>query len=68
MISLILSLLPGSVLKIMEVFGFAGDREYALSTLMKPGGWAPGASEPTTDPEKEGLRRPVADLILLMYQ
>lgn len=52
----------------MEVFGFAGDREYALSTLMKPGGWAPGASEPTTDPEKEGLRRPVADLILLMYQ
>lgn len=68
LISLILSLLPGSVLKIVEVFGFTGDREYALRTLMKPGGWVTGVEEPTTDPDKEGLRSPIADLILLMYQ
>jgi len=52
----------------MDLFGFTGDREYGLKTLMKPGGWVPGQEEPTCDPEKEGLRRPVADLILLMYQ
>lgn len=52
----------------MDLFGFTGDREYALTTLMKPGGWAPGKEEPACDPEREGLRRPVADLILLMYQ
>jgi len=68
LISLILSLLPSSVLKVMEVFGFTGDREYGLRTLMKPGGWVPGVQEPTTDPEKEGLRRPICDLILLLYQ
>ncbi|BGP52632.1 hypothetical protein JCM8202v2_000188 [Rhodotorula sphaerocarpa] len=38
MISLILSLLPSTVLKIMDVIGFSGDRDVALRTLMKPGG------------------------------
>lgn len=67
MISLILSLLPGGVLKIVEVFGFGGDREYALQSLMRPGLWKAGSTESGRDPEKEGIRRPLADLVLLMY-
>ncbi|GAA6038616.1 hypothetical protein JCM8097_009449 [Rhodosporidiobolus ruineniae] len=67
MISLILSLLPSTVLKIMEVFGFTGDREWALATLMKAGGWRAGVEEPGMDPEKEGIRRPICDMVLLMH-
>ena len=58
LISLILSLLPSAVLKIMTVFGFTGDRDYALATLMKAGRWKPRTAEPGMEPEKEGIRRP----------
>jgi hypothetical protein len=58
LISLILSLLPSAVLKIMTVFGFTGDREYALATLMKGGRWKPREAEPGMPPEEEGIRRP----------
>ena len=57
LISMILSLLPSSLLKIMEVFGFTGDIVYGLETLMKGGGWFKGVKEPTMDPAKEGIRR-----------
>ena len=57
LISMILSLLPSTVLKIMEVFGFTGDREYALQTLMKGGRWKAGQKEPEMSPDKEGIRR-----------
>lgn len=57
LISMILSLLPSTLLKIMEVFGFTGDREYALATLMKGGKWTAGQKEPGMEPEKEGIRR-----------
>ncbi|GAA5897205.1 hypothetical protein JCM8208_003754 [Rhodotorula glutinis] len=67
MISLILSLLPSAVLKIMEVFGFTGDRDWALSTLMKAGGWKARVEEPSMDPAKEGIRRPICDMVLLMH-
>ncbi|TNY22156.1 hypothetical protein DMC30DRAFT_393124 [Rhodotorula diobovata] len=67
MISLILSLLPSAVLKIMEVFGFTGDRDWALATLMKAGGWKARVEEPSMDPEKEGIRRPICDMVLLMH-
>ncbi|GAA5939896.1 hypothetical protein JCM1841_000520 [Sporobolomyces salmonicolor] len=67
MISLILSLLPSTVLKIMEVFGFTGDRDWALSTLMKAGGWKAGVKEPNLDPQKEGIRKPICDMVLLMH-
>ncbi|BGP28476.1 hypothetical protein JCM10296v2_000211 [Rhodotorula toruloides] len=67
MISLILSLLPSAVLKIMEVFGFTGDRDWALATLMKAGGWKARTAEPGMDPEKEGIRRPICDMVLLMH-
>lgn len=58
LISLILSLLPSAVLKIMTVFGFTGDREYALATLMKGGRWKAREAEPGMPPEEEGIRRP----------
>lgn len=67
MISLILSLLPATVLKIMSVFGFSGDREWALSTLMAAGGWQAGEKEPKKDPAKEGIRKPICDMVLLMH-
>lgn len=58
MISLILSLLPSTVLKIVEVFGFSGDREAALRMLMKPGGWKAGAETPAITEAEQGIRRP----------
>ncbi|KAK4049606.1 hypothetical protein OIO90_005365 [Microbotryomycetes sp. JL221] len=67
MISLILSLLPSAVLKIMTVFGFTGDREYALKTLMRAGLWKARDPEPGMDPKKEGIRRPICDMTLLMH-
>ncbi|ODO03402.1 hypothetical protein L198_02249 [Cryptococcus wingfieldii CBS 7118] len=65
--SLMLSLLPGKVLKIAEVFGYAGDRTVALNTLMAVGGWTSGVAEPSLDETNEGLRRPICDMILLAY-
>ncbi|GAA5981347.1 hypothetical protein JCM10908_004077 [Rhodotorula pacifica] len=67
MISLMLSLLPSTVLKIMEVIGFSGDREAALRTLMKPGGWGPGPQKSLSNKAEQGIRGPIADLVLLMY-
>lgn len=67
MISMILSLLPSTVLKIMEVFGFTGDRDYALKTLMKGGGWTKGVRQPSTLPSEEGIRRQFCDMMLLSY-
>ncbi|WWD15847.1 hypothetical protein CI109_100271 [Kwoniella shandongensis] len=65
--SLMLSLLPAKVLKIAEVFGYGGDRKVALATLMSAGGWSSGSPDPAFDEENEGLRRPVCDLILLVF-
>ncbi|BGP12355.1 hypothetical protein JCM10213v2_000271 [Rhodosporidiobolus nylandii] len=67
MISLILSMLPSSVLKLSSVFGITGDRDSGLALLMKPGGWRAGVAEPAMPPEQEGLRRGVCDMVLLMY-
>lgn len=77
-----LSLLPGKVLKvrgpivselaaeplqIAEVFGYAGDRKFALSALMSAGGWEKGNPRPSVDEKNEGIRRPVCDMILLTF-
>ncbi|EIW69618.1 hypothetical protein TREMEDRAFT_44103 [Tremella mesenterica DSM 1558] len=65
--SLMLSLLPGKVLKIAEVFGYAGDRTVALETLMAAGGWSKDSNEPAYNEKNEGVRRPVCDIILLAF-
>jgi hypothetical protein len=67
MISLILSLLPATVLKMMSIFGVEGDREYALATLMKGGKWKAGVKEPGMPVESEGIRRQVCDMVLLTH-
>ena len=58
-VSLILSLLPSSAGRIMELFGFAGNRAAALKTLMDVGGWQKGQKTPSRGmgPGNEGLRR-----------
>ncbi|KAG8881637.1 hypothetical protein FRB97_009326 [Tulasnella sp. 331] len=68
--ALVLSLLPDSVGSIVALFGFKGDRTDALNVLRSPGGWSSDTSkesEPTIGPDEEGLRRPVADLMLLVF-
>lgn len=65
--SLMLSLLPAKVLKVAEVFGYAGDRTLALKTLMSSGGWSDDSEEPAYNQENEGVRRPICDMILLTF-
>lgn len=65
--SLMLSLLPGKVLKLAEVFGYAGDRTIALKTLMSAGGWSDDSELPAFNQTNEGIRRPVCDMILLTF-
>ncbi|KZW03062.1 hypothetical protein EXIGLDRAFT_728589 [Exidia glandulosa HHB12029] len=62
--SLVLSLMPGRVLTIMELFGYKGDRTDALNTLMSPGAWS--TSSPTSA-SVEGVRRPICDMALLIF-
>jgi hypothetical protein len=47
MSTLILSLLPGKLLMIVEIFGWKGDREEALSILYRAGGWSKDSNEPS---------------------
>lgn len=69
LISVILSLLPSTVLKIMEVFGFTGDAAYGLKTLMAAGKWSfdPAERKPGMKTSQEGIRRQVCDMALLFY-
>ncbi|WFD31576.1 hypothetical protein MSPP1_002615 [Malassezia sp. CBS 17886] len=68
-ISLILGLLPGKVLKIMEVFGYEGDVGAGLALLSRAGGWDASRSErrPAVGTAEEGVRRPMCDMSLLCY-
>ncbi|KEI39752.1 uncharacterized protein L969DRAFT_87758 [Mixia osmundae IAM 14324] len=69
LISLVLSLLPSTVLAIMEVFGFTGDRAYALKMLMRGGKWSadPKNRKPGMTHKNEGIRRQICDMALLLY-
>ena len=44
--NMILSLMPGKLMTIVELFGYKGDRKVALESLMKAGGWVEGSDEP----------------------
>lgn len=59
--SLILSLLPSTAVRIVEMFGFSSNREEALDMLMRSGGWTKTGRDPAIGegPGKEGLRRSV---------
>lgn len=67
--SLMLSLMPGKVLRVAELFGYAGDRRVALETLMAPGGWSndPNQTLPLFDETNDGVRRPICDMVLLAF-
>jgi tetratricopeptide (TPR) repeat protein len=67
LISLILGLLPGKVLKIMEVIGYTGDTQEGLAILAKAGGWSKQNPKPGMDKNKEGIRRQVCDMGILLY-
>ncbi|KAF7312400.1 hypothetical protein MIND_00253400 [Mycena indigotica] len=80
MSSLIISLLPGRLLNIIELFGYAGDREEALEILYRAGGWGRASkyhaeenrhtyeeTPPTMSTEQEGVRRAICDMALLIF-
>ncbi|KAJ2921771.1 hypothetical protein H1R20_g15320, partial [Candolleomyces eurysporus] len=73
MANIVLSLMPGKLMTIVEMFGYHGDREVGLELLMKAGGWVTqegekeGADPAPLDATTEGLRRPICDLCLLMF-
>lgn len=46
MCNIILSLMPGKLATLVELFGYKGDRHLGLALLMKAGGWVEGQSEP----------------------
>ncbi|KAG8808352.1 hypothetical protein FRC17_003991 [Serendipita sp. 399] len=64
---LTLSLLPGRVMPILELFGYKGERKTALELLAKSGRWEKGAASPGVSQEEEGLRRSLCDMVLLLF-
>ena len=65
--NLVLSLLPGRVISIAELFGYKGDRKTGLDLLMRAGGWTKESSEPSVSIAEEGLRRSLCDMTLLIF-
>jgi tetratricopeptide (TPR) repeat protein len=65
--SLVLSLLPKQALKVMEGFGFVGDRKFSLDMFARAGGWSKSKPLPTISAEEEGVRRPLCDIAILVY-
>lgn len=59
--NLILSMLPASVMKVAEFIGFTSDRARGLEVLESVGGWN------DTNADNEGLRRPLCDMVLIVY-
>jgi hypothetical protein len=43
---IILSLMPGKLMTLVELFGYHGDRKSGLENLMKAGGWTHEKDEP----------------------
>ncbi|KAH7920441.1 hypothetical protein BV22DRAFT_804226 [Leucogyrophana mollusca] len=67
MSNLILSLMPGKLLALVELFGYKGDRHLGLQALQKAGGWTKDSHEPAIDREQEGVRRSICDMCLLIF-
>ena len=65
--SLILSMLPGKALKMMEGFGFVGDRRWSLDLFARAGGWSKTKPLPSISADEEGVRRPLCDIAICVY-
>lgn len=48
MSNIVLSLMPGKLMTIVELFGYKGDRKVGLDLLMKAGGWGEGVEPGVT--------------------
>jgi Protein of unknown function (DUF3808) len=46
MCNIVLSMMPGKLMSLAELFGFKGDRKVGLELLMKVGGWVEDSDEP----------------------
>ncbi|KAI9457359.1 hypothetical protein HD554DRAFT_2142813 [Boletus coccyginus] len=64
---LILSLMPGRLLTIVELFGYRGDRKEGLRMLNRAGGWDARGERSVISQESEGVRRAICDMCLLMF-
>ncbi|KAF9236545.1 hypothetical protein BU15DRAFT_49888 [Melanogaster broomeanus] len=62
MSNLILSMMPGRLLAIVELFGFRGDRKEGLRMLNRAGGWDANGGR-----SSEGVRRAICDMTLLIF-
>ncbi|KJA26681.1 hypothetical protein HYPSUDRAFT_63897 [Hypholoma sublateritium FD-334 SS-4] len=67
MSNIILSLMPGKLMALVELFGYHGDRARGLALLMKAGGWVEGEEEPRVGVAEEGVRRSICDMTLLIF-
>ncbi|CAO3631096.1 unnamed protein product [Mucor hiemalis] len=69
--SLILSMLPASVVKVAEFIGFSSDRAHGLHVLEAVGGWdkchSSKEDRPATIVSETGLRRQMCDMVLVVY-
>ncbi len=65
--SLILSMLPAKALKMMEGFGFVGDRRFSLDLFSRAGGWSKNKPLPSISADEEGVRRPLCDIAICVY-
>ncbi|KAF8415812.1 hypothetical protein L210DRAFT_3584530 [Boletus edulis BED1] len=64
---LVLSLMPGRLLTIVELFGYRGDRMEGLRMLNRAGGWGAHGERSVISQESEGVRRAICDMTLLMF-
>ncbi|KAG6915424.1 hypothetical protein DXG01_011573 [Tephrocybe rancida] len=70
MCNIILSLIPGKLATLIELFGYKGDRRAGLAQLMRAGGWdGEGGTpeEPAVGTAEEGVRRTICDMALLIF-
>ncbi|KAI9476598.1 MAG: hypothetical protein EXX96DRAFT_577717 [Benjaminiella poitrasii] len=70
--NIIISLLPNSIMKLVEIVGFSSDRVYGMEQLETTGGWEqyvglPISELPPLQEPNEGLRRQFCDMALLLY-
>jgi len=66
--NIILSLMPGKLQTLVELFGYKGDRKLGLDALMRVGGWdITDGEEPGISASEEGVRRSICDMALLIF-
>lgn len=70
--NLMISLLPSSLVKLVNFIGFSSDRAYGMEVLEAVGGWEeyrglPTDQFPPPQEANEGLRRQFCDMSLMLY-